>query len=201
MLTIRMLSKTFAGGILLVFSMHDAYAQRSFGGTPESFNSGIKSALLEVAMPIVSADSLRKSDSIESLKGIKTYRFAKAFEVNFTPENSGAWITSQKGTRVWRLAIYSKDAYSIGISFRDFYPVPGSRIYIYNPEHTEILGAFTSDNITPGACLVTYPIPSDRVTVEYDLPPGQPQTGGFTIGIVAHDYKNAFGKNASSELN
>ncbi len=201
MLTVTKLCRLFAGVFLLAFPIYNAFGQHSFGGMPESFNLGIKSAPLEISMPFVSADSLRKSDSIETLKGRKTYRFAKAFEVNFTPQNSGTWITSEKGTRVWRLAIYSKDAYSIGISFRDFYPVPGSRIYIFNPEHTEILGAFTSDNITPGECLITYPIPSDHVIVEYDLPAGQAQTGGFTIGLVAHDYKNAFGKNASSELN
>jgi lysyl endopeptidase len=187
--------------IFIFIIQPDIFGQSSFGGTPESFNVKIKSSPAEITMPGFSVDSLLKLDSIEVLKGRKTYRFAKAFEVDYNPLNSGEWITSDRGIKIWRLSIYSESAFSIGISFNNYHPVVSARIYIYNPEHTEIFGAFTSDNITPGGYLTVYPLPSDHAIIEYDLPEGADAKDGFRIGIVAHDYKNAFGKNSSSSLN
>jgi lysyl endopeptidase len=187
--------------IFIFIIQPDIFGQRFFGGTPESFNVKIKSSPVELTMPGFSVDSLMRSDSLEILKGRKTYRFAKAFEVDYNPLNSGEWMTSERGIQIWRLSIYSESAYSIGISFNNYHPVSGASIFIYNPEHTEILGAFTSDNITPGGYLTVYPLPSDHAIVEYDLPEGADEKDGFRIGIVAHDYKNAFGKNSSSTLN
>ena len=185
--------------LFIIFLKHPvAFSQKSFGGIPESFNTGVKSAPKDFIMPEFSTDSMQKIDCIEIMKGRKTYRFAKAFEVDFNPLNSGEWMVRIRGIHIWRISIFSKGAYSIGILLKHYQPAPGGRIYIYNPEHTEILGAYTSQNIAPGGFLTIFPIPSDHAIIEYDLPAGAETDDGFTIGMVAHDYKNAFGKTSDS---
>jgi lysyl endopeptidase len=185
-------------GAIMIFLKHPlAFSQKSFGGIPESFESGVKSAPKDFILPEFSTDSMQKIDSIERMKGRKTYRFAKAFEVNFNPLNSGEWMVTDRGIHIWRISIFSKGAYSIGILLKHYQPAPGGRIFIYNPEHNEILGAYTSENIAPGGYLTVYPLPSERAIIEYDLPAGTESKDGFTIGMVAHDYKNAFGSTAS----
>jgi lysyl endopeptidase len=183
--------------IISSISQTNIFSQRSFGGTPESFNLGLKSVPGDVIMAGFSLDSLNKIDSLELTKGHKKYRFAKAFDVNYNPLNSGEWIRTDAGKFIWRICIFSKGAYSIGILLKDYKPLPGSRIFVYNPEHTEILGAFTSENIAPGGFLTIFPISSDRAFIEYDLDSDSISGSGFTIAMIAHDYKNAFGKNAS----
>ncbi len=115
-------------------------------------------------------------------------KFAHQFTVNYTPDNSGVWTEQQNGTRIWRLLISSPGAYTINLIFDRYVLPPDAKLFIYNPEQTDIKGAFTSANNQPSGILATAPVKGEQIIVEYQEPT-QPQfKAEIMIGAVNHDF-------------
>lgn len=115
-------------------------------------------------------------------------KFAQQFTVNYTPDNSGVWTEQADGTRIWRLLITSPGAYTVNLIF-DRYVLPvGAKLFIYNPERTDIKGAFTSANNQPSGILATVPVDGDQVIVEYQEPAKPQFKAELMIGAVNHDF-------------
>src|SRR5665647_1125432 len=85
--------------------------QVSYGGTPASFNR-LKGATLK--LPVVDMVPVNNFDlqlkETQSKAPYKNLKFAKSFDVDISPENSGVW-DSADGMRIWRVDIRSKGAY------------------------------------------------------------------------------------------
>lgn len=119
-------------------------------------------------------------------------RFAHPHFVEMTPDNSGQWHQSEDGTRIWRLGLRSKGAYSLNLIFDRFHLVPGAKLFIFNPGQSYVLGAFTHLNNQESGILATAPVPGDEVVVELHLPAGIDKQSSLMIGAVNHDYLNLF---------
>lgn len=115
-------------------------------------------------------------------------KFAQQFTVNYTPDNSGIWSKQADGTRIWRLLISSPGAYTINLIFDRYVLPPDAKLFIYNPEGTDIKGAFTSANNQPSGILATVPVTGDQVIVEYQEPAKPQFRAELMIGAVNHDY-------------
>ncbi len=172
--------------------------QVSSGGIPESFSYTGKAVIPAYILPKLSNDSLNRRDQEIPEGQVKAFRFAEGFTVQIKPSSKGNWITMDNGDRVWRLAIHSAGAYSIGMILERYQPVPGGKIYLFNKDHTEIFGAFTSENIAPGGFLSIMPFPGEDVVIEYDLPRAAGAQDPFVITTLAHDYKNFYSLMGSS---
>lgn len=166
--------------------------QVSSGGIPGSFSYTGKNAIPVFSLPQISNDSLIRRDQKIPAGQVKAFRFAEGFSVHIKPSSEGNWITMDNGDRVWRLAIHSAGAYSIGMVLECYQPVPGGRVYLYNKDHTVIFGAFTSQNIAPGGYFSIMPFPGNEVVIEYDLPKNADAKDPFVITNLAHDYKNFY---------
>ncbi len=118
---------------------------------------------------------------------LKPLRFAHGFDVNLTPENSGVW-TIQGQSRIWTLGIESTDAYSINLIFGKYRLPDGARLFVFSPDRTEILGAFTSENNTASEKLAVAPIAGDSILVQYEEPVNSSFHGELEISRIAHDY-------------
>ena len=168
-------------------------AQVSHGGKPALFparqlNSVFKKVVEMAPLPAaVQQIALEKPGK----KG-DALRFAHPYFVEMTPENSGEWYYSHDGSRIWRVGIRSAGAYSINLIFDRFHLVPGARLFIYNPDQSYVLGAFTELNNQESGILATAPIPGDEVVVELQVPAGVGKTSSLMIGAVNHDYLNLF---------
>ncbi|TLX71535.1 T9SS type A sorting domain-containing protein [Labilibacter sediminis] len=114
--------------------------------------------------------------------------FAHQFTVNYTPDNSGVWHVTDEGVKIWRLSISSPGAYSINLIF-DRYKLPkGAKLFIYNTDHSEVIGAFTKKNNKPSGVLATAPVAGDQIIVEYQEPVKAEFKGELLIGAVNHDF-------------
>lgn len=99
---------------IATFSMTlGAQAQISHGGLPlpEELDAGpcLKRGSQTVRMPAFDVEELRREDSLAG-NNVRGIRFAYAFDVDYTPENSGVRYHLKDGRDVWRLHIVSEGA-------------------------------------------------------------------------------------------
>ena len=168
----------------------EAHSQISHGGFPLPF-SELRSAAgsFYEEMPAFDVHEQLRVDSLEYSSLRASNRFAYKFITDFTPSNSGVRFTMEDGTRVWRLGIHSARAYSINLLFTSFELPVGARLFLYNPDQTQVLGAFTHLNNSENGILPVSPIEGERLIVEYHEPPRVPFQGKLCIGEVNHDYR------------
>lgn len=167
--------------------------QISHGGIPASFSS-FKQArfvipVIEMA-PVLNEELIREEKSAAS--HLKPYRFATSFNVDIDPTNSGIWKTIA-GQKIWCVEIHSKGAYSLNLIFDKMIIPRGASLFIYTPDHSKILGAYTSENELSSGNFSFFPLPGDEIIVEYNEPEKVLIPGQIHILKVNHAYKNAFG--------
>ncbi len=185
--------------LLSLFVMVQIRAQISEGGTPPSFNLQSKFSQFDVPiqkMESVNREQLLKEDAAAQNDVMKAYRFAKSLYVNFSTTNSGKWDTLDDGSRIWRLGLESTSAYSLNVIF-DQYKLPeGAKVFLYNVEHDNILGAFNDSNNSDGGSLAVYPLYGDKIYIELFVPKKVSFEPELRIGQVGHDYTGTFGRPA-----
>lgn len=190
--------------IIILTIYGNGYSQISNGGTPHSFlTNSIKNSVAGIKMPAVNVDSLFVADSLEYHKA-KLFRFGYAIDVNINMENSGTWDTLSNGDKIWRLKIYSQNAFSLNFIFDDFWLPEGAQFFVYNEDKNMILGAFTSEaSSNPYDKFATDLIKGDTTILEY-FEPTWASGGRINIDKVIHGYKDMFksghGKSGSCNI-
>lgn len=173
-----------------LFGAFTATAQLSHGGMPcpeRMLQPALRSAtpLPFVEMPAVDTDSLLREDS---LSAFSAQRFAHKFYVDMDMENSGVVTILPDGTKVWRVGITSKGAFSLNLLLADFEIPSQARLFLYSPDKSVILGAFTAENRQRSGVLPIAPIEGDSLIVEYVEPAESDFAGRLRIAEVNHDY-------------
>lgn len=170
--------------------------QISYGGKPLPLSADASTRLLNATQELF-VDMPKFDDqaalwrSQQDKSDFKSLEFAHKFDVNLGPDNSG--ITFNYGnTRVWRVGIRSRGAYSINILFSKYRLSNGAKVFVYNSDQTEILGSYTSENNSDLNLLPIQPIGGDEIIIEYHLPLDIVDTGVLEIGEVNHDFVGIF---------
>ena len=155
--------------LFLAMSVIGVYAQPSKGGIPPSFSQTYQfdeSRAFTVPEPNVAA--LQAEDA---LRTNPAPRLAVALPVDLSPCNSGEWITLDSGETVWQLAIESPGAKALLLTYSSFNLPKGSKLFIYNRERTQVLGAYTEENNPKfGPEFSTEMVNGDFIILEY-VPP------------------------------
>lgn len=162
-------------------------AQISIEKQPLSFSYNLKKQLKYIELPDVNNEKQRSEN-----KNKYPLQFAKAFDVDYNPNNSGQWETMPNGDRIWRLGIVSKGAFSINFTFKNFKVPEGGDVFVYNRDKTQILGAFTALNNKVSGFLPVAPIAGEMIIIEYFEPANVKFKGILEIGRIAHDYLGIF---------
>lgn len=189
------LLRTLKLSVLFICLMFTAstFAQLSEGGTPYSFNKSVKpiDQVAQVDMPYVDVQALLAQDQIEQAKGLP-FRFGTAIDVKCNINNSGSWETLPNGDKIWRLRVFSNGAYSLNFIFNDFFLPKGTKFFIYNPQKTEVIGAFTSRNNNEDGAFSTGLVRGETSILEYYQPAGTIGVPHIGLSKVIHGYKNLF---------
>lgn len=123
----------------------------------------------------------------------KNDRFAKVYDLDINPENSGTWTTLTSGRKIWRVGIESAGAYSVNVIFNRFHLAPGVKVFLYNIKQDFVLGAYTRKNNKASGVFAVTPVPGERLYVEMQLDKGMEDYGDLTIRQAGHDYKDIYG--------
>ncbi|MGQ1909483.1 PKD domain-containing protein [Marinifilum sp. RC60d5] len=177
---------------LLIFSCF-VKAQISHGGQPLFKNGTSKSVPKMVELPLYKTISLFQAASSKD-KGsrLKNAQYAYKYKLNYTIDSDGIWEDLIDGRRVWRFAIYSKGAYSLGLEFSRFKLPVGSQLFVYNNNSDAVLGAYTAENNKKSGKFSVEPLEGDQLILEYIEPATVEFPAEIAISGVLHDYKNIF---------
>ena len=169
----------------------DLQAQISEGGIPPSFQTNLKSwqEVPLINLPEVDEERLQQEDYARDPSGQCEYRIATGFLVDLDPGNSGLWEEINGDDKLWRLRILSKGAQAIHVFFDKYVLPEDARLFIYNREKTEILGAFTFRNNKSSGQLAIAPVRGEEITIEYFEPAEVLFSGQLHISTIGHNYR------------
>ncbi len=186
------MKKIFSLLLLIIISASLPSLAQTFGGIPASFSKTLLTASVPAqVMPAVDVDVLLKQDALMRGKDVP-YRFGFNHFVTINADQQGNWVLLPSGEKIWRLKIVCPDALSINISFSNFNIPPGAKLFLYTPDKSVVLGAYTSDNITADYFFGTDLIQGSEVIMEYDEPAFPAFHGQLDIYRITHGYRDAF---------
>ena len=105
--------------IIITLTSHFLIGQNTQAGRPYSLDHNIFIESIEVEMPKLDIDQLLEED--RNSPPATPFRYGYKFNVDFSLNNSGDWIELNNGDRIWKLSIYTKDAYAICLEYDQFY--------------------------------------------------------------------------------
>ncbi len=173
--------------ILSALSTGYGFSQLSYGGQPSSFESDTYPTVL----PAIPAE--QKVIMSDNLNRITPLEFAYSFKVNYSCDNDGEWFNLPNGGRLWRMRIKSEGALSLNVIFNKFKIPEGGRLFIYSPDRSTVLGAFTHQNNKSSGIFAVAPVPGDEIIIEYLEEEAVAYEPELVIGSVNHDYLGIFG--------
>ncbi len=119
--------------------------------------------------PSVDWLKIAEEDDVNHKEG-NPLRVGITVPVNLNINNSGDWLQLPDGRMMWRITLKSEGATSLGLAF-DRYNLPeGSKLFIYNDEKQDVVGALGSHNNTPSQVLSVRVLPGNTLTIEYVEP-------------------------------
>jgi len=167
-------------------------AQIAYGGSP-IFNTATTKAKLSVQyLPRFDTSYSINQTAPSGVNMLKLVQYAYRYDVAYNSKVDGVWETLSDGRKVWRFALASPGAYSIGLIFSKFKLPKGGQLFIYNDQSDKVLGAYTEKNNKQSGKLSVEPLAGDEAIVEYIEPLAANFSAELEIGAVLHDYKNIF---------
>jgi len=170
-------------------------------GKPKSWELKNAQKILPINLPSFDLTTIQKEDQTNDRIIEIPFRFGYKFDVNYSLQNSGTWETLANGDRIWRIRFSSVGAKSMNFILEDFFIPIGAKLFLYNSEKTDLLGAYTFTQNNRNRTLGTWIVKGDDVILEYFEPVSQTGKGSFTIKNVTHGYRLGGNLNTSSDCN
>jgi|GEM_PF-6034749 len=187
--------KAFLRLIFLVFILTNmpllSLAQKTIGGLPKSFS--LQSPNARLADPVIPENTIPEIDNKEELEKaqkINPNYYGLINAVNVDIIKQGYQEELPDGGKLWRYKISSTSAYSMEVIFSRFFLPNKAQLFIYNEDHTMVLGALSALNNSDQRTLATQPIFGSTIIIEYYEPAGVEFRGEIVIGEVVHDFAN-----------
>lgn len=182
------MKKQLLAAALLLVCMQLA-AQTQSLGQPVSWKDKVQVAKKSISMPAVdnaveqAAEMARRAGTRE-----KNLRFGKEQPVNIDFMLEAVKTVLPNGEVLRQLTIRSEGALSLNLIFSQFELAQGSRLYLFDTEETEFVGAHTSLNNNVNKVLGTELVHSDAIVIELTEPAEIEGTSILTIGTVVHGF-------------
>ncbi len=182
----RRVLSVFVCALLFVLTGTVAWGQIQTGEVP--YGLRFKSTFSEppvITMAGYDYDKLRQ----KALSGnrLKKLRYARMIDVHLNLKERAEKIKFGKGV-LYRMAVYSKGAYSISLLFDEYHIPQGAKLFVYNVTHDHAKGAFTHRNNKPSGILHIAPVKGQQVIIEYYEPNKREFEGKLWIDRVGHDF-------------
>lgn len=193
------------GGIGLF--INSAIAQRNAGGYPDGL-SGYSGEQLPVTLVLSSPDqaTLALEDEAEPMP----YRFAVNLPVDLDLVKHGTPLITGSGDKVWQMRIDAPGALAMIPYFDRFWLPSGSRLFVYEPEGKQVLGAFTEANNNEAGTFATTYLRGESIVIEYAPPAGTEEMPLLHLNEIGWAYRGIggapeltddFGQSGNCEVN
>ena len=177
--------------LLLLFFCYSLpfVAQVTNVGEPVSWTSEIKSNVTPITLPEIDILKVKNEDKLHNELPTKPYRVGILHTINSGLENAGIWTQLPNGDRIWRILFSSQDAVHLSVIFDKFYLPKGAKIYLYNDDRTDLLGAYTETQNNEKRVLGTWFVNGDKLWIEYYEPKEVKGQGELNLSTVIHGYR------------
>ncbi|KGO86435.1 hypothetical protein Q765_11180 [Flavobacterium rivuli WB 3.3-2 = DSM 21788] len=189
--------------LILLLCLQFGFAQVTNQGKPLSWKLQGLEAVAPVVMPKFDLATLQAEDKANENKKDMIWRFGYEFLVDHNLNNSGNWHTLPNGDRLWRIRYQSAGAKTMNFLFSDFYMPAGAKVYLYDNEHTDVLGAYDAQQNNEEHVLGTWLVKGQDIWIEYYEPAAVAGQGKLEIFKVVHGYRTSEGllKSPDDDLN
>lgn len=174
--TIRTHIKTLLA-LLLITTAHNATSQISEKGTPPSFKyaaeNGIQTrATAELVPRTINSPftAARLIEEDENAPSGTPYRIGILLAAGLEFPQDAEKSTLPGGEEIYRLRIQSEGAIALSLYYDHFEIPEGGKLYIYNADHTHLLGAYTEATNPDGKAFSSQFVAGDDITIEYAVP-------------------------------
>ena len=117
------------------------------------------------------------------------YRFGVVLPVDVSPDHSGNWTTLPDGNQIWRVTVSAPGALAVSAYFDRFSIPDGGKLFIYNSDRSQVIGAFTSLNNSKSGLFATELISGEEMTLEYVKPAGNNQFPRLHLNEITYAYR------------
>lgn len=170
-----------------------SYGQVSEGGLPTTFAKVIQGEVSEfntnyqiVELNAPDMQTVYAEDQVMQEKH-QGYRVSILEPVSLSIQNSGTWQVLDNGDKIWRLGVKMENAAALSLYFSEDVVIPeGGKLHAYNENHSQYVGAFTSNTQTFQSMEM---IEGGLLTLEYYMPASSTQLPTINIGDVAYYYR------------
>lgn len=175
-----------------IFSFVFLYAQTTDLGGPISWkrNFADYKQIPLAEMPGFDMQAIQAEDQINDIIKNMPWRFGYKYATNIDLQSNGVWTDLPNGNRLWRTRIKCEGAMTINLLLENVYLPEGSRLYLFDVNNTNRVGAYTSRNNRPDGELGTELVHGDEIIVEYYEPASVSGLGHFRIAHVIHGYRS-----------
>ena len=194
------MKKIFLFLVVIFVLLQVCSGQISEGGLPYFFNriqqETIETYTLNAKFTLV--EEHLRTDLIEG----ETFIFpdpiiGEVFPVNVNAYTHGKWSVNENGDSLWMLQINSTLGEYMMLICNAFFLPEGSKLFVYTPDRSQILGAFTAKNNTSLGKFSTTPIKTKSILIEYFKPVEVNENLVFnikSIGLITHDFTKVLTK-------
>ena len=165
-----------------------SFGQVTNEGQPMSWKLDL-STPKTLSLPSFDLKSLQAEDKINDELKDRPFRFGYEHQVSLDFED-GKWSQLKNGDRVWLLNIKSNGAKTLNFLFDEYHIPKGAKLYFYNDEGTDLLGAYTSSQNREDMQFGTWLINGDNIWIEYFEPADVKFNGQLHISKVVHGYRS-----------
>jgi len=164
-------------------------AQVTNEGEPASWKLIAYNNIDAISLPKVDIQKLRAEDDLNVKTQIKPFRIGVQHNVNVGLKNAGIWTRLPNGDRIWRVLFNSKDAVHLSVVFDKFYIPKGGKVYLYNKDRTDLLGAYTETQNNKEETLGSWLVNGDELWIEYYEPKEAKNRGKLNLSTIIHGYR------------
>jgi hypothetical protein len=165
-----------------------ALAQIPQPGQPPSFHAGHLLPTEAPAVVLPTPDVARYLQEDEA-RNNWPLRYGAVIATDLDCEKTGRWEELPSGKLLWRLRILSPGARSLGVLFDRYDLAPSGELFLYDPGHGTVLGAFTRATRQPNGALAVQPVLGDQLVIEYVQEEDDPYRPALRLAEVVHDYR------------
>ena len=175
--------------IMLFFSMI-SFSQISVESTPKSFSNKDLSTLLTATLEVEEPDltqTIEYNNNQENLYKTRRFGVVIPLNVNFFEK---ADMAELKDGKLWILKLKVPNAKALNIYSKNFFIPKGSELFIYNYDHSQIIGAFTSFNNDESKTFATEMVNGEEIIIEYFQPNDAQANAQIELSEIGYAYRD-----------
>jgi hypothetical protein len=141
-------------------------------------------------LPDFDLKEIQKEDEINDPKRNAPWRFGYEHQVDIDIDTNGEWRDLPDGSRIWLMHVYSPGAKTMNFLFDEFFLPEGAKLYFYNEDKTDLLGAYTNSQNREDLQFGSWLVDGESIFIELFEPASKIGTSRLHLNRAVHGYRS-----------